>query len=114
MYSDGIEELLEVHARETDVPTPAEINASDPLGQAVLHPRPQRILGFELRSFLALPLGLDRFVMGLWPDRELAAPLWHGCTLGGPGTHGGAGRGVPHSPRFRKRTPAFSNPKGLT
>jgi hypothetical protein len=57
---------------EPQVPTPAEIKAPDPLRQATLHPCPQRILGFELRRLLALPRGLERLVVGLQPDGELA------------------------------------------
>ena len=59
------QELLEVRARQAEVPTPAEIKAPDPLRQAALYPCPQRILGFELRCLLALPRGLDRLVVGL-------------------------------------------------
>ena len=46
----AVQELLEVRARQAKIPTPAEIKAPDPLREAALHPRPQRILGFELRS----------------------------------------------------------------
>jgi hypothetical protein len=61
-----------VRARQPDVSTPAQIKASRALREAALHPCLQCILGFELRCLLALPCGLDRLVMGLRPDGELA------------------------------------------
>jgi hypothetical protein len=72
MHGGGIEQLLEVRAREADVPTPAEIEAPDPLRKAALHSGSQRILGVELRRVLALPRGLKRLMVGLQPDGELA------------------------------------------
>jgi hypothetical protein len=65
------QELLEVRARQADVPTPAEIKAPDPLREATLHPRPQGILGFELRRLLAVASDLERLMVCLQPDREL-------------------------------------------
>jgi hypothetical protein len=65
------QELLEVRARQAKIPTPAEINASDPLREAPLHPHSQGILGFELGGLLPLAGGLDGLVVGLRPDGEL-------------------------------------------
>src|SRR5215831_2756761 len=72
IHGGGREQVLEVRAREADGPTPAEIEAPDPLRQAALHPGSQRILGCELRRLLALPRGLERLMVGLQPDGELA------------------------------------------
>src|SRR5882724_5486470 len=72
IHGGGIEQLLEVCARQPDVPTPAQINASRALREATLDPCPQGVLGFELWRLLALPRGLDRLVVVLQPDRELA------------------------------------------
>jgi len=66
------EEVLEVHARQAAVPTPAGIEAARALREAALNSGPQRILGGELRGLLALPRDLERLVVGLQPDRELA------------------------------------------
>jgi hypothetical protein len=66
------QELLEVRARQPQIPTPAEIKASYSLREATLNTRPQGILRGELRRLLALPRGLERLVVGLQPDRELA------------------------------------------
>jgi len=60
-----------VRARQAKIPTPAEINASDPLREAPLHPHSQGILGFELGGLLPLAGGLDGLVVGLRPDGEL-------------------------------------------
>ena len=60
-----------MRARQTDVPTPAQIETSRGLREAALDPRPQGVLGFELWRLLALPRGLDRLVVGVQPDREL-------------------------------------------
>jgi hypothetical protein len=52
-----------------------------------LRPRPQRIRGFERRRLLALPCGLERLMLDLRADRQLA-----GRRLGGgAGTAGGTG-----------------------
>ena len=66
------QELLEVRARQPQIPTPAEIKAPDPLREAALDARPQGILGFERRRLLALPRGLERLVVDLRADRQLA------------------------------------------
>jgi hypothetical protein len=65
-----------MRARQADVPTPAQIEAPDPSGEATLDPRPQRVLGFELRGLLALPCRLERLVVGLRADRQLAGAVW--------------------------------------
>jgi hypothetical protein len=67
--------LLEVRACESNAPPPAKIKAPAPLREAALHPCPQRILGYELRRLLPLPCGLDRLMMGLRADGELAVPV---------------------------------------
>src|SRR5262245_14995182 len=70
--------LLEMRACQPQRPTPAEIETSYPLREAALHPRPQGILRFELGGFQAVASGLERLMVDLWADRELAG----GC-LGG-------------------------------
>jgi hypothetical protein len=55
--------LLEVRARQVDVPTPAQSKAPDPLREAALHTCPQGILGFEFLRLLALPRRLDGLVV---------------------------------------------------
>jgi hypothetical protein len=65
------QELLEVHAREADVPTLAGINAPDPMRETALHPCQQGILGFEGHRLLPLARRLDRLVVRLPPDSEL-------------------------------------------
>jgi hypothetical protein len=57
---------------QTDVPTPAQIEALRALREAALDPCPQGVLGFELWRLLALARGLDRLVVGLQSNRELA------------------------------------------
>ena len=85
------EELLEVCTRQAQVSTAAEIKAPDPLREATLHPCPPRILGFELRCPLALPRGLERLMVDLWADRELA-----GGGLGGRALPAGGTRATGH------------------
>ena len=75
-----------MRAREAKVSTAAEINAPDPLRQATLHPCPQRILGFERRGPLALPRRLERLMVDLWADRELAGGCLGGRALPAGGT----------------------------
>jgi hypothetical protein len=75
-----------VRARHPQVSTPAEIKAPDPLREATLHPCPQRILGFELRCPLALPRRLERLMVDLWADRELAGGCLGGSALPAGGT----------------------------
>ena len=60
-----------MRARQTKIPTPAEIKASDPLRETTLYTCPQGILGFELGGLLPLPRRLDCLVVGLRPDGEL-------------------------------------------
>ena len=79
-HGGGIEQWLEVRAREADVPTPVEIEAPDPLRKAALHPGSQRILGFERRRLLALPRGLERRMVGLQPDGEWISSAEGGCS----------------------------------
>jgi hypothetical protein len=61
-----------VRPHQANIPTPAEVEAPEPLRQAALHPGSQRVLGFELRRLLALPCRLERLMVGLQPDGELA------------------------------------------
>src|SRR5215216_3447626 len=70
------QELLEVCAREATVPTLAQIEASYALREATLHARPQGILCGEFRCLLALPRRLERLVVGLQPDGELARGIF--------------------------------------
>jgi hypothetical protein len=80
-----------VRARQAKIPTPAEINASDPLREATLHPCSQGILGFELGGLLPLAGGLDGLVVRLRPDGELPWGVFrHGAhTTGGARATGG-------------------------
>src|SRR5687768_4762845 len=66
------QELLEVRPCQPDVSTVAQIKSSRALREATLDPGPQGVLGFERRRLLALPCGLERLVVGLGPDGELA------------------------------------------
>src|SRR5438552_11035865 len=72
IHGGGIQELLEMGTRQANVATLAEIEAAYPLREATLHPRPQGILGFELRRLLALSCGLERCVVRLGFHRDLA------------------------------------------
>jgi hypothetical protein len=65
------QELLEVRARQPQIPTPAEIKASDPVREAALHPRTQGVLSFELGGLLAVASGLERLMVRLQSDGEL-------------------------------------------
>ena len=64
------QERLEVCARQPQVPTPAEIEAPDPLREAALHHRPQGVLRCELGRLLAVASGLVRLMVRLQPDGE--------------------------------------------
>ena len=55
-----------------DVTTLSHATPPDSLGVRALNPGPLGILGRELGGLLPLPCGLDRLVMGLRPDGELA------------------------------------------
>jgi hypothetical protein len=101
------QELLEVRPCQPDVATAAQIKASRALREATLEPCTQGVLGFELRGLLALPRGLDRLVVGLQPDRELA---W-GASRRGTRLAGGA-RATSRSvkPDVNRGTPETSCP----
>ena len=108
MHGGGIQELLEVRARQADVPTPAQINAPAPLGEATFDTRPQRVLGFERRRLLALPCRLERLMVDLWADRQLAGS--HVC--GGAGPAGGTGAtGGPVKPDANHGIPRYISPR---
>ena len=47
------------------------MKASNALRETAFHPRPQGILGFELRHLLTLPRRLDGLMVGFGPDGEL-------------------------------------------
>jgi hypothetical protein len=81
-----------VRARQAKIPTPAKINASDPLREATLHPCSQGVLGFELGGFLPLAGGLDGLVVCLRPDGELPWGVFRRSahTTGGAHATGGA------------------------
>jgi hypothetical protein len=72
IHRGGSQQRLEVCTCQPQIPTLTEVKAPDALRQATLDPCPQGILGFELGGFLPLAGGLDRLVVGLGPDRELA------------------------------------------
>jgi hypothetical protein len=80
------QERLEVRARQAKIPTPAEINASDPWREATLYPCWQGVLGVELGGLLPLAGGLDGLVVRWRPDGELP---W-GVFRRGAQTTGGA------------------------
>ena len=67
MQGGRLQELRQVCPRQPNVPTAAEITTPYPLGHRPLHPRPERILGFELRRLLALPCGLPRHLLLVGP-----------------------------------------------
>src|SRR5262245_65843226 len=71
IHRGGIEQLLEVRARQAAVATLAQSKAPDALREATLHARPQRILGFELGRLLALSRGLHRLMVDLRPHSKL-------------------------------------------
>jgi hypothetical protein len=91
MQGGCLQELLEVRARQAQGATPAEINAPDPLREATLHPCPQRILGFARRCPLALPRRLERLMVDLWADRELAGGCLGGSARSADGTRATGG-----------------------
>jgi hypothetical protein len=62
----------EGRARHADGPKAARINGPDPLAEATLGTRPQGILACGLWRLLALSCHLERLVMGLQMDRQLA------------------------------------------
>jgi hypothetical protein len=72
IHCRGGEELLEGRAREAKIPTLAKIKASYPLRETALNSHTQGILCGERRCLLALPRRLERLVVGLQPDGELA------------------------------------------
>ena len=67
----AVSRLLEMRPCQPNVPTLPEIKAPGALREAALHPRPQGVLGFELRGLLPLACGLEGLVMGLGPDGQL-------------------------------------------
>jgi hypothetical protein len=91
IHCHGCEEVLEVRTRQADVATLAETKAPDALREAAFHPRPERILGFELGRCLALACLLDRLVIGSGPDGELPGGVFRrGAHLtSGTGATGG-------------------------
>ena len=60
----------------SEIPGPAQATAPDALRVRALDPGPLGILGFELSGLLPLPRGLDRLVVGLRPDGELAGGVF--------------------------------------
>ena len=71
IHGGGIQELLEVRARQPKVPTLTEIKAPDALREATLHPCSKGVLGFKLGGLLPLTGSLDGLMVGLGPDGEL-------------------------------------------
>src|SRR6266508_3162304 len=64
--------MLQMGFREPEVVGSAQATASDAVRVRALDPGPSGILGCELGGLLPLPRGLDRLVVGLRPDGELA------------------------------------------
>src|SRR5262245_41920460 len=93
MHSRRRQELLKVRAHQPPISTPAEFKASYSLRDTALHPRPQRIPGFELQAPLALPCRLEHLMVDLWADRGLAGGCLGGRALPAGGTRP-AGRPV--------------------
>ena len=98
MHGRHIEQLREVRAGEPDGATPTAIKAPYPMREAALHTRPQCILGYALGGLLPLSRSLDRLVVGLRPDRELAWGLFGSgaCRSGRIGATGGLGKADAH------------------
>ncbi len=67
------------------------MKAAYALREAALDPRPEGILGFECCRLLALARRLDRLMVGLRPDGELAGGSSRrgACPAGGTGATGG-------------------------
>jgi hypothetical protein len=63
------QELLEMRARQPQIPTPAELKTAYPWREAALHPRPQGVLGFDRSGFLPLARRLDGLVVRWRPAR---------------------------------------------
>jgi hypothetical protein len=78
---------------QSHVPRPAQPTAADPLRVSALDPGPPGILGFELGGLLPLPRSLDRLMLRLQLDRELAGGLF-GPGAGLADRTGAAGRGI--------------------
>jgi hypothetical protein len=76
IHRRGIQSLLEVGAGQSDIATPAEIEATYTLRQGALHAGPQGILGFKLRRLLPLSRGLHGHMLRLRPDGQLAWRLF--------------------------------------
>jgi hypothetical protein len=93
MHRRGIQGLLEVGAGQSDIATPAEIEATYALRQGALHAGPQGILGFKPRRLLPLPRGLHGHMLRLRPDSQLAWGLF-GPGAGTAHLTGTARRGV--------------------
>jgi hypothetical protein len=89
-----------VRTRQAAVATLAQRKAPDALREATLHARPQRILGFERGRRLTLSRRLDRFVVGLGADGELAWRIF-GCGADVPGRTGATGGLVKADPKHR-------------
>jgi hypothetical protein len=71
MHGGRRQELLDVRARQPQIPTPAEIKTSYSLREAALHPRSQGVLSFELGGLLAVASSLERLMVRLQADGEL-------------------------------------------
>jgi hypothetical protein len=71
----GGEHVRQTRVGVTDVATLAYATPPDGLRRRALNPSPLGILRRELGSLLSLPCGLDRLVIGLRPDGELARCL---------------------------------------
>ena len=71
IHGGGIEELLEMRACQSLVPTLTEGKAPGALREATLNPCPQSVLGFEIYRLLPLACGLDGFKVRLRSDGEL-------------------------------------------
>jgi hypothetical protein len=78
---------------QPDVTGPAQATAPDALRVRALDPGPSCVLGFERGGLLALPRGLERLVVRLRPDRELAGGFF-GPGAGLADRAGAAGRGI--------------------
>src|SRR3712207_8656764 len=68
--------MLQMRLGEPEIASPAQTTASDALRVRAFDPGPLGVLGFERRRLLPLAGGLDRLVVGLRPDGQLAGGVF--------------------------------------
>jgi hypothetical protein len=100
--------LLEVRAREAQGATLAESKAPDPLREAALHTRPQRLLSVERGGGLPVARRLERLVVRLRPDGEVSRGIFR---RGTHPAHGTRTTGGPVKPDTNHRIARDSTPR---